>query len=355
MYYVNPIIKTFFRTNQPEGRGKYVRLDQNENPDGIPQWLFDKAMAKVTPEYLSIYPEESKLTEEYAKVIGLGPENIALTDGSVVAMGYVIKVFGEPGKDLVCVTPTFGMYKVYADMQGMNTKFVHYEKDYTFDIEKLLAEINENTCLVSLVNPNMPIGNAYAMDEIRKVLDKAKANNALVIVDEAYYLFHKETALPLLKEYDNLVILRTFSKMLSMPGLRVGVVISSAENAQYIRNYKPHYTVNAVALAVAEEMVANYDRVVKELSEKFEAGKKCLLEALDKTGYSYIPTEGCFICITPKHRTAEYITDELKNRGILIFCGKGDSAGFLRVTIWDKKYMEMFMKEIVQIDVPEGA
>jgi histidinol-phosphate aminotransferase len=355
MYYVNPIIKSFLRTNQPEGRGKYVRLDQNENPDGIPQWLFDKAMAKVTPEYLSIYPEESRLTEEYAKVIGFGPENIALTDGSVVAMGYVIKVFGEPGKDLVCVTPTFGMYKVYADMQGMNTKFVHYEKDYTFDIEKLLAEINESTSLVSLVNPNMPIGNAYAMDEIRKVLDKAKANNALVIVDEAYYLFHKETALPLLKEYDNLVILRTFSKMLSMPGLRVGVVISSAENAQYIRNYKPHYTVNAVALAVAEEMVANYDRVVKELTEKFEGGKKCLLEALDKTGYSYIPTEGCFICITPKHRTAEYITDELKNRGILIFCGKGDSAGFLRVTIWDRKYMEMFMKELVQIDVPEGV
>ena len=338
MYYVNPIIKSFFRTNQPEGRGKYVRLDQNENPDGIPQWLFDKAMAKVTPEYLSIYPEESKLTAEYAKVIGLKEENIALTDGSVVAMGYVIKVFGEPGKDLVCVTPTFGMYKVYADMQGMNTKFVHYEKDYTFDIEKLLAEINENTSLVSLVNPNMPIGNAYTMDEIRKVLDKAKANNALVIVDEAYYLFHKETALPLLNEYDNLVILRTFSKMLSMPGLRIGVVISSAENAQYIRNYKPHYTVNAVALAVAEEMVANYDRVVAELTEKFEVGKKCLLDALVKTGYSFIPTEGCFICITPKYKTAEYITDELKNRGILIFCGKGDSAGFLRVTIWDKKF-----------------
>ena len=240
MYYVNPIINSFFRTNQPEGRGKYVRLDQNENPDGIPQWLFDKAMAKVTPEYLSIYPEESKLTEEYAKVIGLTENNIAFTDGSVVAMGYVIKVFGEPGKDLICVTPTFGMYKVYADMQGMNTKFVHYESDYTFDIEKLLAEINENTSLVSIVNPNMPIGNAYTLDEIRKVLDKAKANNALVIIDEAYYLFHKETALDLLKEYDNMVILRTFSKMLSMPGLRLGVSNSHPETVKSTRNSKTH-------------------------------------------------------------------------------------------------------------------
>ena len=67
--------------------------------------------------------------------------------------------------------------------------------------------------------------------------------------------------------------------------------------------------------------------------------------------YSYIPTEGCFICIRPKYKTAEYITEELKKRNILIFCGKGDSAGFLRVTIWDKKYMKIFMKALLEIDV----
>ena len=352
MTYVDERIKNTYRVPQPEGRGGFIRLDQNENPDGIPQWLFEKALSKITPESLSMYPEESRLTAEYAKVLGLKEENVVLTDGSVVAMGYVIKVFGEPGKDLVCVTPTFGMYKAYADMQGLNTKFVHYEKDYTFDIEKLLAEIDEKTSLVSIVNPNMPIGNAYTLEEIRKVLDKAKANNALVIIDEAYYLFHRGTAIGLLQEYDNMVILRTFSKMLSIPGLRLGAVVSNAENVQYIRNYRPHYPVNAVTLAVAEELVANYDRVVEELGQKFETGKQWLLHALTETGYSFLPTEGCFICITPKHQTAEYITEQLKQRGILIFCGKGDSAGFLRVTIWDKKYMEMFMKELVQIDVP---
>ena len=352
MIYVDERIKNTIRLAQPEGRGPYIRLDQNENPDGIPRWLFDRAMARITPEYLSMYPEESKLAAEYAKVIGLKEENIALTDGSVVAMGYVIKVFGEPGKDLVCVTPTFGMYKVYADLQGLNTKFVHYEKDYTFDIGKLLAEIDGNTSIVSLVNPNMPIGNAYAREEILAVVEKAKACNALVVIDEAYYLFHKETALDLVPEHDNVIILRTFSKLFSIPGLRLGIIISNAENVQYVRNYKPHYTVNAMALAVAEEIVANYGRVVAELSEKFEGGKKWLRHALAETGYSFLPTEGCFICITPKHKTAEYITDRLKQHGILIFCGKGDSAGFLRVTIWDRKYMEMFMKELVQIDVP---
>ena len=121
MYYVDPTIKDFLRTNQPEGRYSYIRLDQNENPDGIPKWLFKKAMKKITPSYLSLYPEELVFVDKYAKVLGLNSDQVTLTDGSVVAMSYVIKVFGEPGKNLVCVTPTFGMYKVYADMAKMNT------------------------------------------------------------------------------------------------------------------------------------------------------------------------------------------------------------------------------------------
>lgn len=350
-YYVNPLIKDYLRTYQPEDRFGWIRLDQNENPDGLPKWLYDEAMSRITPQYLSMYPEEHCLLEKYSALLGLEPENITLTGGSVVAMGYVIKVFGEPGKNLICVTPTFGMYKVYADIQGMNTVFLHYEDDYHFDIHRILDAMDENTGLVSLVNPNMPIGNAYSNEEIRSVLDKAKKLGVMVIVDEAYYYFHTETVLDMLKEYDNLIILRTFSKMFSMAGLRLGVIISRKENAQYIRNYKPHYTINSVALAFGETIVDHHDQLIRELTEKFSKGKQYLLKALDDIGYSYLPTEGCFICIRPKHLSAEEITAKLREKNILIFCGKGDSAGFLRVTIWDQKYMEEFMKCLQEIDV----
>lgn len=157
---------------------------------------------------------------------------VALTDGSVVAMSYVIKVFGESGKNLVCATPTFGMYKVYADMQGMNTVFVHYEDDYTFNVQKLLDAIDDNTGIVSLVNPSMPIGDVYTTDEISQVVSKAEAHNALVIIGEA--------------------------------------------------------------------IVDNADRLLKELGEKFKAGKAYLLQRLEKESYKYLPTYGCFVCITPK-------------------------------------------------------
>lgn len=350
MYYVDPVIKNFMRTKQPEGRARYLRLDQNENPDGIPQWLFDKAMKNITPEYLSLYPEDTVLTEKYADKFGLPPSCVTLTDGSVVAMGYVIKVFGEPGKKLICATPTFGMYKVYADMQGMNTVFIHYRDDYSFKIEDMLNAIDDNTGLVSLVNPNMPIGNVYSNDEILRVVKKAKDFNAQVIIDEAYYYFYDKSSLDLIKEFDNVIILRTFSKMLSITGLRLEVILSNKDNIQYINNYKPHYTINSVALAFGEAIIDNHDRLIKELSDKFRRGKDYLLNALSEAGYSYLPTEGCFICIYPRNKSAEEITEHLKMRGILIFCGKGDSAGFLRVTIWDKKYMEVFMKELKDID-----
>lgn len=351
MYYVNPIIKDFIRTNQPEDRGGFIRLDQNENPDGVPKWLFKKAIKKITPSFLSLYPEEIRFTTKYAKMLGLEYENVTLTDGSVVGMSYVIKVFGEPGKKLLCVTPTFGMYKVYADMQQMETEFVHYEDDYTLNIDSFIDRIDRNTGIVSLVNPSMPIGNVYDQVDIVKIVEKANLMNALVIIDEAYHYFYEKHSIDLIKKYDNVIILRTFSKFFSIPGLRMGAIISTKQNIQYIKNYKPHYTVNNVALIFGETIIDNFDRVYGDLKKSFENGKKYLLKSLDDLKYYYIPTKGCFICIRPKYKTSEYITNELKKKSILIFCGKGDSAGFLRVTIWDKKYMKLFVEALKDIDV----
>ena len=350
MFYVDPVIKNFLRTNQPENRGEYIRLDQNENPDGIPKWLFDLVMNKITPEFLSIYPEELKFKNKIASFLNLQPENITFTDGSVVAMGYVLKVFGQPGKKMICATPTFGMYKVYADMQGLETIFVHYNDDFTFDINNIINEIDNDTSIVSLVNPNMPVGNIYNRDEIEAVVKKAQEFNAIVVIDEAYYYFYNQTALDLIKKYENVIILRTFSKMFSIPALRIGVILSTKENIQYINNYKPHYTVNSVALAFGEAIIDNHDKLIDELSEKFFKGKNYLIDALEKENYKYVPTHGCFICIYPKHKSAEEITEELKNKGLLIFCGKGDSAGLLRVTIWDVKYMKIFMQYLLEVD-----
>lgn len=353
MIYIDERIKNTFRVPQPEGRGKYIRLDQNENPDGIPQWLFDSVSGKITPEFLSIYPEETRLTEKYAEKLGLGLENVTLTDGSVVGMDYAIKVFGEEGKTILCVTPSFGMYKVYGEMIGMNAKLLKYEKDFTFNVDNILSSIDETVGIVVLVNPNMPVGNVYKSEDIERIVKKANSFNALVIIDEAYYYFYDHSSIDLIKKYDNVLLLRTFSKMLSIPALRLGAIISTPEIIRCINNYKPHYTVNSVALLFGEAIVDNYERVLAELKESYEEGRAYIYDQLEKNGYEYIPSNGCFVCIKPKNRTSEELTQLLKDNGILILCGTGDLTGYLRLTIAHKKYMEIFVDCLKKIDVGE--
>lgn len=350
MFYINEKIKNTFRVPQPEGRGAYIRLDQNENPDGVPRWLFDTAMKKVTPEFLAIYPEETIPTTKYAHMLGLERENVTFTDGSTVGMGYVIKVFGESGKDILCVTPSFAMYEVYAKMIGMKVKQIKYEDDFSYKVEHTLANINENTGIVVLVNPNMPVGNVYSRDEIISIIEKAKANNAIVIIDEAYYYFYNKTSIDLIKEYDNVFVLRTFSKMLSIPSLRLGVVMSTTENIRCVNNYKPHYTVNSIALLFAETIVDNHDKLLAELKEQYQEGRDYITKALADNGYETLPSEGCYICIKPKYKTSRELTDLLEENNILILCGKDGLTGWLRLTIAHKKYMELFMETLLMID-----
>lgn len=138
--------------------------------------------------------------------------------------------------------------------------------------------------------------------------------------------------------------------MLSMPSLRLGVVMSSAENIRCINNYKPHYTVNSIALLFAEAIVENHERLLSELKAQYTEGKEYVTGALAENGYETLPSEGCYICIKPKHKTSREVTDLLEENGILILCGKDGLTGWLRLTIAHKKYMEIFMDALLRLD-----
>ena len=307
-------------------------------------------MKQVTPEFLAIYPEETVPTTKYANLLGLSKDNVTLTDGSTVGMGYIIKVFGEPGKNILCVTPSFAMYEVYAKMIGMNVEQIKYENDFSFKTENILSRINLNTSIVVLVNPNMPVGNVYSKEDIEKIICKAKENNALVIIDEAYYYFYEHTSIDLVKKYNNVAVIRTFSKMLSIPSLRLGTIIADPEIIRYINNYKPHYTVNSIALLFLEAIVDNHDKLLSELKSEYCEGKEYIMSALAENNYVTLPSEGCYVCIKPKYKTSREITDLLEQNGILILCGKDGLTGWLRLTIAHKKYMKIFMDALLELD-----
>ena len=140
MYYVNENIRDLYRVKFHDERTDVLRLDMNENPEGLPRQFFDSVMAKITPEYIATYPEKDRLVRLLAEHNGLMRENISVTAGSDEAMRLVFQCFGEQGKKLLTVTPTFEMYDVYAKMFGMKHETIEYKADFTVDITDILQE-----------------------------------------------------------------------------------------------------------------------------------------------------------------------------------------------------------------------
>ena len=124
MYYVNDNIKDLYRVKFHDERAGVLRLDMNENPEGLPVEIVDAVLSKITPEYIATYPEKDRLMELLAEQNGLMYQNVSVTAGSDEAMRLIFHCFGQQGKKLLTVVPTFEMYGVYANMFGMEHEVV---------------------------------------------------------------------------------------------------------------------------------------------------------------------------------------------------------------------------------------
>ena len=161
MIHVNKYIEKTVRVFPEQGRYDYYRFDMNENPTGLPKAFVDDVLKEITPEFLSVYPEPDRFLEKYAKFIGVNRENVTATNGSDMGLRYLMETFGEIGKEVVTVSPTFEMYWVNCCILGYKHVPVKYNNDLTIDVKNIVKAINENTRIVVLLNPNNPIGNVY--------------------------------------------------------------------------------------------------------------------------------------------------------------------------------------------------
>ena len=234
MYYVNEDIRNCVRVFPEQGRYDYARYDMNENPEGLPKEFVEEVLKEITPEFLATYPEHDKFRSMYAKYLGVKPENVAVTNGSDMGIRFIMEVFAKKGSSVVTVSPSFEMYWVNCSMLGLKHVPVSYEQDMSIDVDKIMAAIDDSTDIVVLLNPNNPIGTVYTEAEARRIIERAKEVGAVVIVDEAYHYFYKHTFLPLIKEYDHVVVLRTFSKLFSLAAVRMGMIRCNRSISYYI-------------------------------------------------------------------------------------------------------------------------
>ena len=350
MYYVNEDIKKTERVFPDQNRYGLLRYDMNENPEGLPKEFVDSVVAKITPEFLAIYPEPDRFMKKYAKYVGVEFENVLATNGSDQGIRYLLQTFGEKGKKVVTVSPSFEMYWVNCNILGYQHVPVPYHDDMSIDVQDILNAIDTDTRIVVLLNPNNPVGNVYSDEEVTKVIEKAREVGAVVIIDEAYHYFYDVTFIDKTKKYDNVVILRTFSKLFSIAACRLGVMIANEELINYVRKGKLTFDVNSIALLFGESIVDNPE-IEKTLVRIEKEGKAYCIEDLSKNGYYTKDCKGNFIFIKPNTDAHELAKKLEKNHKILIKTfGNNMLKDMIRVSTGSKESMEKFLKAFYEED-----
>lgn len=347
--YVNPFIKVTQRVFPAQGRYGKLRYDMNENPEGLPVEFVDSVLREVTPEFLSIYPEPDRFLCKYADFIGVKKDNLVCTNGSDQAIRYLMETFGEVGKEVVTVAPSFEMYWVNCCILGYRHVPVPYGEDLSIRIESILAAINENTRIVVLLNPNNPVGNVYSQEEFQLVQKRAEEVGAVVVVDEAYHYFYEKTFLKEALESPNVVVLRTFSKLMSLAACRLGVVIGNEALVRYVRNARLTFDVNSFALLFAERLMDRPD-IIDELIRVQREGKDFILRELERLGYWCKDCTGNFIFIKTKE-SAQVVARRLEAQGVLVHpYGNPLLKDFIRVTTGSIASMKLFLDVFLQTD-----
>lgn len=349
MYYVNENIKNLYRVKFHDERKDYLRLDMNENPEGLPADFVEEIKKKITPEFIASYPEKDRLAELLSEHNNIPTECISITCGSDEAMRLIFQCFGEQGKELLTITPTFEMYNVYSKMYGMGHVMAEYNEDYSLSVGKALNLITENTGLVILLNPNSPIGACWNDAEARAIIEKAASVGAVTVVDEAYHYFYPNTFMPLINEYDNLLVLRTFSKLFSCAGLRIGYVSGNKQLIHYIENAESTFNVSNVAILFAEELIKRQD-MIEKLWKIEKTGREYLTSKLNELGYKVISKEGNYVLFMPNKPSTD-IVSAAKEHGILIRdYSKGILKGWVRVSTGSIECMQRFVEVLIKID-----
>lgn len=351
MYYVNAKIETLYRIFDQNERKDFLRLDLNENPGGLPEEFVRKVLDGATPQLVAQYPETKHFSEVLAKHLGTDISHLCLVNGSAEGIRYIIQAFTSENGRIVGVVPSYFMFQVYSEMYGRNFVKVPYNEDLTMDVNNIIAQMTDDTQLLILLNPNNPMGNVYSDDEFKKILKVAQAKQINVLIDEAYHYFYPKTFIKYALEGEHVFITRTFSKLFSLAGCRLGYVVGWPEGVKMVQKMCTPHNTNAFAMRFAEAILET-PGMLDQLIANFTAGRKYLIDWLDAHGYAHKGEAGNFIFIKPK-TDSQKIVDRMKSeKKILIktYPNVGEFGDCLRVSIGEKKYMKIFTDALAEID-----
>lgn len=278
-------------------------LDANEN-----------SLGSVSAEKNNRYPDpyQSDVKNQLTEILDIQAKNIFLGNGSDEAIDLLIRIFCEPGQDeILILPPTYGMYKVAADINNVHISEVPLDGDFDLDVDAILDAVKANTKMIFICSPNNPSGNIMAKQRVEKVIENF---DGIVVVDEAYIDFSKkENMLHYFETYPNLVVLRTFSKAWGMANIRLGMAFGDAELIQFMNNVKPPYNVNGVTQNIALNALQSLEKKNKMLQEIID-GRDALQKALADFPFveKIYPSDANFILVkfTDSAKIFQFLLDK---------------------------------------------
>jgi histidinol-phosphate aminotransferase len=291
-----------------------VKLDQNENPYGCSPRVVE-ALSRFGWYHVYPDPDHRALREALGRYVGAPSDRIAVGNGSDELIELLLRLFVEPGDRIVSAAPTFGYYDTCALVAGADYVAVPRGPRFEIDPAAVAAAVNDRTKLILVASPNNPTGNATPIAVVRELLDL----DAVVVVDEAYFEFCGQTALGLLSEgVDNLVVLRTFSKWAGLAGLRLGYGVFPPRLFAALRSIQPPYSVSQAAEVAGLASLQDVD-YLRSIATLLVAERERLREGLLGTGYlAPYPSDANFLLVDVVGRSAAEVQRQLVARAILV-------------------------------------
>jgi len=294
-----------------------IKINQNENPFGMPREIKEEVMRRAMKHDWARYPEfvPVSLLEKLAGYAGWRADGVMAGNGSNEMIQSVVNSIVEKGVRVALPEPTFSVYRQVINVAGGEIISVPLNEDLTFNFPRLASKIvTAKADLAIICSPNNPTGCVISARDLATI---ARNSGGIIVVDQAYLEIGGEDFIPLLNEYKNLVILRTFSKAMAMGGLRVGYCLAAPELIREFNKAKMPYSLNFFSMTAAEVALENL-RLLRPLVEKMQSERNRLFVELQKIrGLSPVPSAANFFCVKTTV-PPKVLFEALYARGILI-------------------------------------
>lgn len=322
-----------------------IKLDANENPYGCSPRV-NQALA-TCPNF-SVYPDsgQTELRELLAGYTGVGAERIVASGGSNQLIDLLIRLFVGSGDEVINLVPTFDMFRFSTEMCGGTLVEVLRDENFAVNVSAVKAAISKKTKIIFLANPNSPTGNITPQKDILEILDMGLP----VVVDEAYYEFSGETVVPLVSQYENLMVLRTFSKWAGLAGLRIGYGIFLPKIADYLLTIKIPYNVNVAAQVAVRESLKDIDYLLDRVKAIIAERERLFSELQKLKWLKPFPSWANFIFCSVLNGEASELHQKLQNKGILVrYFDKPLLRNAIRISVGKPEHTDVLIEVLREI------